>query len=429
MGKVLRINGTEIPVDEDRPRPAPFHSPGEALQSHCELLDWLGSPEGLHNIGLLMRTRQTVTTALDENREKVPGDDEMVTEGYRSVLWDAVNFNNTMYVSAHMCDQLQALIPSFDDEPLWPTDLPDDMGTVLFEAGMLSALSHLTDTRYEDDSPLAYWIKGFVYRRVHGSQVESFRNGLHMKINIAPPLREEDEAGGVMIDIKNDSSVDWIDGDGVLIDEEPEPLDPRVGAFKEHDGILVWPLFDAGEMYVAPGQWIEAGEPPLLPMPFVAIPFGPKVDAFRPDAQVTNIDLMQMRGIVLTLFRLIWQHILVEEPFSRPEKRRMARIAAKRRRLPDDGEAIKVRHLRRLEHDTEPTPRDDEDPREGHVLTYRIIVKGHPREQHYPSLGPARNSDGSWNPESHRKIWISAHIRGPEDAPLVLKHSLDVVVR
>lgn len=395
MVKKLRVNGDDIVIDEDRPRPVPFHSPSEALQVHCELLDWVDSDEGLTTIGSLMRSRKRDSYARDEHGNPVTGDDESVNEGYRSVLWDTVNHNNTMYVSAHMCDQLQALIPAFENEPLWPTDLPDEKGTVLFEAAIKSVMSGRIRDDMEGDDPVDYWIKGFAYSRIYNQQVESFRNRLHMVINIQPPPG----------------------------DPEAE-ADPRMTAFEEHDGIILWPLFDAGEMFIAEGQWEEHGEPPVLPMVFSALPFGPRIEDW---AASEGTDIYQMRQIVVTLFRLIWQHILVEEPIPRAERRRMTRMARKRKRLPDDGEEVKVRHLRRLEHEQEPTPRDTE-PGEGHPLTYRIIVRGHPRDQHYPSLGPAR-VNGQWNAESHRRIWISPHIRGPEDAPLVLKHALDAVVR
>lgn len=393
--RYLRVMEDNIEVDEDRERPAPFHSPSEALQVHCELADWIDTEYGFAlTRDIILKHRKNY--GRDENGNEVPPSDDGITEGYRSILWDTVNHNNTMYVSAHMCDQLQALIPTFEDEPLWETDLPDEKGTVLFEASIRSVMSDHPASQFPDDDQIDYWIKGFVYRRVRDSVVEVTRNGVQLKIHVASPPHEDPED------------------------------DPRVVAFQANDGIIVWPLFDAGEMFVAPGQWESHGEPPVLPMPFCAIPFGPRVEAPDKDDHVT--DLYQMRQLAVTLFRLIWQHILVEDDhFPRSEQRRMARIARKHRRLPDDGEAIKVRHLRRLEQEFESTPRDTE-PGESHPLTYRIIVRGHPRDQYYPTLGPAR-IDGQWNAESHRKIWISPHIRGPEDSPLVLKHALDAVVR
>lgn len=390
--KYVRIMEADIEVDEDRERPAPFHSPSEALQVHCELLDWVDSEYGYAFTRDIVLKHKT-NFGQDENGNEIPPDDAGIIEGYRSILWDAVNHNNTMYVSAHMCDQLQALIPSFEGEPLWSTDLPDECGTVLFEAAVRSVMS---DHPSQDEDPIDYWIKGFVYRRVHGSTAMTERNGVELKIHIAPSPKDDDQ-----------------------------PEDPRVLAFQANEGIMVWPLFDAGEMFVSPGQWEAHGEPPVLPMPFCAIPFGPRIDA--PPGEGQGTDIYQMRQLAVTLFRLIWQHILVEDDhFPRSEQRRMARIARKHKRLPEDGEEIKVRHLRRLEQEFEPTPRDT--PGESHPLTYRIIVRGHPRDQHYPSLGPAR-VDGQWNAASHRKIWIAPHIRGPEDSPLVLKHALDAVVR
>jgi hypothetical protein len=392
--RIIRVNGDDIEVDEDRARPTPFHSPSEALQTHCELLDWIDSDDGF-DLTRDVVLRHKTNTGVDENGDEVSPRDPGIVEGYRSILWDTVNHNNTMFVSAHMCDQLQALIPTFEAEPIWETDLPDERGTVFFEAAIRSQLSEQVSNAWPEDDKIDYWIKGFAYRRVRGSVAAIERNGVDMRIHISPSPLEE---GAVE--------------------------DPRILQFENNDGLMVWPLFDAGEMFVSAGQWESHGEPPLLPMPFVAIPFGPRVEG----VDEMGTDLFQMRQLVVTLFRLIWQHILVEDDhFPRAEQRRIDRIAKKRKRLPDDGEEIKVRHLRRLEHEFEPTPRDDL-PGEGHPLTYRIIVRGHPRDQHYPSLGPAR-VNGEWNAASHRKIWISPHIRGPEDAPLVLKHALDAVVR
>jgi len=392
---ILRINGDELVVDPDRQRPVPFHCPSEALQTHLELLDWVDSPDGEEFTGeIVLRHREN--TGIDQDGNVVAASDPILAAGYRDILWDTLNHNNTMYVSAHMCDQLQALIPTFEDEPLWPTDLPDEKGIVLFEAAIPSVMSdRLSDeARAAGDSVINYWIKGFVYRRIHGKTVTVARHGMEMTIHIEhAPSRA-----------------------GVLEGQD----DRRVEAFHQHEGLLVWPLFDAGEMFVVAGQWEDHGEPPVLPMPFCAVPFGPNVVAD------TGTDLFQMRQIAVTLFRLIWQHILVEEPLTRPERRRASRLAAKRH-FPLDGEEIKLRHLRRLEGEGEQTPRDTPEGA-GHTLTHRIIVRGHPRDQWYPSLGPAR-IEGQWNPASHRRIWIGAHIRGPEHAPLILKHSLDAVVR
>jgi hypothetical protein len=398
MVHIVRILGDEIEVDENREKPRPFHTASEALETHYELLDWLDSDHGFDLTKSVVLKHKT-NYGQDQDGNPVPPDDDGITEGYRSILWDTVNHNNTMFVSAHMVGQLQSLIPSFEDEPLWLTDLPDEKGVVFFEDPVRSYLSDKNEADpgwTEGDSTIDYWIKGFAYRRVRNSVVEIERNRVHFRINIqAPP---------------NDPAAD----------------DRRMLAFESNDGIIVWPLFDAGEMFVAAGQWASHGYPPMLPMPFCAIPFGPRIDDVD---ERTMTDLYQMRQIIVTLFRLVWQYIPAEmEHFPRAERRRMERIARKHKKLPDDGEEIKIRHLRRLEVVEEHEPREVDTHHEW-VLDHRIVVKGHPRDQWYPSLGPARLPDGSWNPDSHRKIWIEPHERGPEGSPLVLKHALDVVIR
>ena len=36
---------------------------------------------------------------------------------------------------------------------------------------------------------------------------------------------------------------------------------------------------------------------------------------------------------------------------------------------------------------------------------------------------------GQWNPDSHRKIWINAHIKGPDGAPLLHGEKVAVLAR
>jgi hypothetical protein len=194
--KTLRVNNDEILVDENRARPKPFHSPAEALETHCDLLDWIDAEEGFaftRDIVLKHRTNY----GLDDEGNEVQTDDEGIVEGYRSALWEAVNQNNTMYVSAHMCDQLQALIPTFEDEPLWETDLPDQRGTVLFEAAIRATISdsRATTSQYPNDDQIDYWIKGFVYRRVWDSTIEVTRNGVYLRINVAAPPTDDAASG------------------------------------------------------------------------------------------------------------------------------------------------------------------------------------------------------------------------------------------
>lgn len=79
---------------------------------------------------------------------------------------------------------------------------------------------------------------------------------------------------------------------------------------------------------------------------------------------------------------------------------RAARRRAQRAGL--DLHSVHVLHLRRSERDPG-APQDDPASRE---YTCRWMVRGHWRQQWYPSRGV------------HRPIWINPHVKGPDDKPL-----------
>lgn len=138
--------------------------------------------------------------------------------------------------------------------------------------------------------------------------------------------------------------------------------------------------------------------------------------AYRPGT-VPHPVAMQRRWF-LAFMRLMWQEIIVRrtEHHSRAETRRWERF-----RKP-----ILDYTVLRLRREVDPLYNT---PGGGVSLDHRIRVRGHWRRQHYPSLGDARNNDGTMNPLSHRLVWIEPHWRGPEDAPLGPLHSATSVVR
>jgi hypothetical protein len=103
---------------------------------------------------------------------------------------------------------------------------------------------------------------------------------------------------------------------------------------------------------------------------------------------------------VQVLFRLMSQTICVttrERP-SKPFRKRWAKAGLKER-------LCVVVTLRRHREDAFPA-----DPEERHVeWTHRWLVSGHWRNQWYPSLS------------LHRQVWITPYIKGPEEAPLVIR--------
>jgi hypothetical protein len=129
-----------------------------------------------------------------------------------------------------------------------------------------------------------------------------------------------------------------------------------------------------------------------------------------------------MRRWLLAYFRWTFQRILVPTTYkpSKPELKRAARAGH-----PIDGH-IKVLRLRREYEADQRGEKPESDPMR---WSYQWIVRPHPRRQHYPSLGPARNEDGSFNPDSHRQIWIESYAKGNPMGPLVVGHNVTVSVR
>lgn len=159
----------------------------------------------------------------------------------------------------------------------------------------------------------------------------------------------------------------------------------------------------------------------LLPMECIPWRFGAPwgardVVAYTPGT-VPQPVAMQRRWF-LAFMRLMWQEIIVRHPqhVGRAETRRWYRAK----------KPILDYTVLRLRREVDPLYRT---PGGGVSLDIRIRVRGHWRRQYMPSLGHARNPDGTLNPESHRLIWIEPHWRGPEDAPLGPLHSATSVVR
>ena len=126
---------------------------------------------------------------------------------------------------------------------------------------------------------------------------------------------------------------------------------------------------------------------------------------------VASPDTVIARNFLLSLFRFMWQELLLREPADLPRAIRRGAV----RKLGIE-EPITILKLRRARSSSSSTG-------EGSRLDHRILVRGHWRNQYYPSLGPVDS------PDSHRMIWIDPHVKGPEDAPFLTKPKATAVVR
>jgi hypothetical protein len=141
-------------------------------------------------------------------------------------------------------------------------------------------------------------------------------------------------------------------------------------------------------------------------------------DSVLKDVTVVDNVVSTFRKFFLVLMRFCWQELLVPERFSPP--RPTLRSMVRKLNQPIDVNVVRLRRVRSVAsgyHDGV-----------GHRLDYRLLVRGHWRNQHYRSLGPAK-VEGQYNSSSHRRIWIDPHVKGPDDAPFIVKDKVTALVR
>ena len=157
----------------------------------------------------------------------------------------------------------------------------------------------------------------------------------------------------------------------------------------------------------------------VLPWAF-GTPWALRLSAVHEDGKIVP-SVAFFRRWFMTLMRFCWQEILVEGGD------RLDRAATKR--LLRSSKPTKDYTVLRLRRVYVPGIYDEAEHGTGEPLGYRLRVRGHWKRQYCPSLGPHRLEDGTWNPESHRLMWIDPYYKGPEDGPMGPEHAATSVVR
>jgi hypothetical protein len=104
-----------------------------------------------------------------------------------------------------------------------------------------------------------------------------------------------------------------------------------------------------------------------------------------------------MAAAVVAALLLMQQPGVATKNAAKWDRLDMAKL--KRRKInPDEVRILKLRRAPRDKHETT-SP--------GHEYHHRWIVRGHWRNQYFPSR------------DGHKPIWIAPHVKGPEDAPLL----------
>lgn len=284
---------------------------------------------------------------------------------------------DTLYVNHHISETVRLAAESAEPEPLFPTDLPSPTGLVVLERPLL-----IWDLDPDTGSERPDLI---IPIRMIGWATE--------QVNV--PGRGP--IPGVTLYLYTDK-----EAFRRYYIESFKRLYPERAAFENwdrHFSVPLWLIDMTGWAFGEPwrtgdpGQHDKVGE--IVPvMSFV-------------------------RRYFMSLMRFYWQRIVVPEHYrpNRGEVRRWHR--AKFTEEPH----IKVLRLRRIVE----AERRGEDTT-GWEQNYRVVVRGHWRRQYYPSLGPARNLDGSFNHHAHRLVWIEPHVRG-QFGPLLVGHNVSAMVR
>jgi hypothetical protein len=316
--------------------------------------------------------------------------------GLVNTEYDILNRGETHYVSHHIMATVAAAADQCGDEPLFPTDLPAQQGLIVFEYPLLIPDLH-PDTG-EIVPELEMPVRAIAWGQSDGVYTpKGDGSGLSVPMpGIFYALYTDAETWRALFvpSIQRVLPDVWAESEDLYTDDPPD-RDP------------FWCVDSSGWTYAIPWRRSTA--------------LGPTEAR---ELGETHQTVAYVRRFLLALWRFQWQRILIPETYrpSRHETKRAHRAGL----ALEDG-YVKVLRLRRhVEAEARGEHVDAGDPL---AYDHQWLVRGHPRRQWFPSLGPARNEDGSFNVDSHRLIWIEPHTKGNPYAPLVVGHNVTAVVR
>jgi hypothetical protein len=134
------------------------------------------------------------------------------------------------------------------------------------------------------------------------------------------------------------------------------------------------------------------------------------IEPGTPDLSGTPEGDIALLRLIQATWLLMGQSLATSERVAadRPSRRRIQRLDR------DYGTEVRLIRLRRARTDRGTDPAERPGTRE---YQHRWVVRGHWRDQWYPSRG------------AHRPLWISPYIAGPEDAPLIGGEKVFVLAR
>jgi hypothetical protein len=283
-----------------------------------------------------------------------------------------------IYVSAEMCELIDAARASFEPEPLLRTDLLTDDGFVYFAAPF--------DVLDRFERPVT--IKGFAWLPIISTKQEQEVMGAVTGTGKRGNPEISDDAYRSALDKWRGGH--GYTGDGIALTVYADSQ--REFAFaKAFDPEIQRAELDLDKHFA------RRKLPKVIPMHLTPWWFGMDFGGNEWDEIGQPTGAAWWWRIVQTTLRLMQQRIAVrhEERLDRPLRREAKRLAYPERQ-------VVVVRLRRERSETH-------EPYGEANYSHRFIVGGHWRWQWYPTL------------EGHRQIWISPYVKGPSDKPLVIK--------
>jgi hypothetical protein len=402
-----------------------WSGPGKALQAHLGMFErvdrtrnWMISVAGrevtqrmLESAPDLFRQRARLMTTMADNigitvvqdgHTMSDQDHPQAMATQRNLLrasslinteHELLNQGETHYVSHHIVAAVEAAAEAADDEPLFPTDLPCPHGLMVFEYPLILPDLHPTTGVVMDELRMPIRAIGWSTQTVQVRNRDTGELEPHPGIFYAL-YTDQDAWKALFLPSVKEHLPDEYD--------EYQPL--YDGVETTHDPM--WCIDSSGWAFGT--SWKRGGND--LPR-----------EAFE-QGQIHDM-VARVRRFILAMWRFEWARILVPQVHkpSRAEHRQAARAGRKL----EDG-YVKVLRLRRH---VEAEARGEHISGDQLVHDCQWMVRGHPRRQWFPSLGPARNPDGSFNADSHRLMWIEPHTKGNPYAPLRVGHNVTAVVR
>lgn len=316
-------------------------------------------------------------------------------ENFRStlnVMYDAEQGRildcDPVYVSAEMCQLVDAARKDFDPEPLYETDLVTPRGFMYFEEPFIIGDRH--------DRPLAIravaWTQQFEIASDKTTEDVDRRIAEFIEASEAGEQQYGSRFAAAEMDAWVTEGI--LERHGVLIGLYADREDYRWSAAARHEEE------SPGKYDETMSEFLRITEgTPLVTVHLAPWQYGMTFAGNEVDLQGRKTGAREWWQLLQTTFRLMQQR-LAHKGYERPrraQRREFERIGGR-----PDTEVVIVRLRREAGEAAEPSG-------ESANYSHRFIVGGHWRNQWYPSE------------QVHRQIYISPYVKGPEDKPLIVR--------